>query len=73
MESLKPCVCGKRAKVEHLLDKYDNADFGYIVGCPSYSIFKKGHTESVTGLSKEACIKEWNRRADMREETNGES
>ena len=73
MDKLKPCRCARTPIVIHLLDAYDDADFGYVVGCPSYSIFKKGHTESVTGLSKESCIKEWNRLADMREESNGES
>ena len=65
MEELKPCRCGRKARVQHIYDAYDDADFGYIVGCPTYTIFKTGHTESVTGIWKEECIKEWNRRAEQ--------
>ena len=64
MSELKPCRCGRMPKVVHLLDAYDDADFGYIVGCPSYSIFTTGHTESISGLSKENCIEVWNRRVE---------
>ena len=53
-------ICGAKIVVIHMMDSYDNADFGWDAGCPRYKVNDGIHNRKmvVQGLgSKEAAEK----------------
>ena len=64
-EKLKPCrVCKAEATVMRMYDAYDDAEFGYIAGCPKGTILDGEHDEDcrVIAYTKAEAIEKWNRR-----------
>lgn len=56
-------ICGKKAFVHHDYDSYDEADFGFSVGCPAYKLNDGIHDRRMAfhGYTrKEDAIKYWN-------------
>lgn len=64
-KELPPCyLCGAAAVVCHLYDTYDRADYGWVCGCPRWSLLDKVHPKDrerpeVRALTKEAAEAAW--------------
>lgn len=73
MTELKPCpVCGKKATVIHLYDRYDNFDFGWTCGCPAYCNEDGVHDKPMrvaSIISAKDAVKKWNRMVEKYDRT----
>ncbi len=63
----EPCpVCKAKATVIRMYDAYDDADFGYMCGCPKGTILDGKHDSGcrAAGYTKTKAIEAWNKEVE---------